>query len=413
MISKLKNKEFFWNTFGQLVQMVGAIVIMKLLAIYLAKGEYGKFALINSLVALFMILPFNAIIHGIYRYVAEYMDTKRFSKFFSINIFMVSIIFIGAYIAICFALQFFDFELKQYFLLVSLLVLSEIYKTMLKYIENARRYRKKIAFSSLLEFASKIILIVSLAWLEVISVENILIVLIIGNTISILVLMYRNWIHLHIPLFDNYYKIFIPIVVFGIPLIFSQLFGWARDMSGRWFLEIYVDSESVAIFALMATIAAIIPSGLNSFIGSYLVPILYQKEHSDKGYTKKILKKIIPQLLFGVVFVTIIIYFLRDFIVLILTDKKYVDYSWMLTPMFFTFSLYVISMIASYEIYSQKKTKLLIFPAFVAALVAIVSGYLLTIRFGLAGAFTSYLITYTSYAFVMFYIVFFKKVSYA
>lgn len=412
MITKLKNKEFLWNTFGQLIQMIGAIIIVKLLAMYLTKGQYGKFALINSLIALFMILPFNAIIHGIYRYVTEYMGSKRFSEFFSINIFMLSIIFIGIYIAIGLTLQFYDFELKQYFHLISLLILTEIYKTILRTIENARRYRKKIALTSFLEFASKIFLILALSWMGTLSLENILIILIVGNLISILGLMFQNWRNFDIPSVNNYYKIFIPVVIFGLPLIFTQLFGWVRDMSNRWFLEIYVDSESVAVFALLTTIAAIIPNGFNSLIGSYLIPIIYQKEHSELGYTQQILKRIIPTLILGTLIISIFVYIMRDFIVLFFADEKYVSYSWMLPPMFIVFSFYIISMIASYEIYSRKKTKLLLYPAIISAIIAFSSGFFLIKIYGIDGAFVSYLLTYTSYAFAVFYIVFYKKVTY-
>jgi len=406
----INNKEFLWNTLGQMVQMFGAIILMKLLAMYLTKGEYGKLALINSLLALFMILPFNSIIHGIYRYVAEHMNSKKFADFFSINIFMLSMIFIGIYAVIWFVLLFFDFELKQYFHLVSLLVLSEIYKTMLKSIENARRYRKKIAVSSLFEFVSKIIFVIIIHQLGVVSLQNILWILIFGNILSILGLMYKNWKNITFPSFDKYHQVFIPIVVFGTPLIFSQLFGWVRDMSNRWFLEAYIDSESVAVFTLMATIAAIIPNGFNSLIGSYLVPIIYQKEQSDEGYTQKLLKRIIPKLILGAFVFGMGIYFFKDFIVILFSDEKYVEYSWMLAPMFLVFSLYVISMIASYEIYSKKKTKLLLYPAVFSALIAASSAFLLIQSYGIKGALTSYLLTYSSYVAVVFYIVFYRKV---
>jgi O-antigen/teichoic acid export membrane protein len=410
MISKLKNKEFLWNTFGQLIQMIGAIVIMKLLAMYLSKGEYGKLALINSLLALFMILPFNSIIHGIYRYVVEYMESKKFSEFFSINFSMLSVIFIGIYVMLWLSLQFFDFELKEYFYIISILVLSEVFKTMMKTIENARRYRKKVALSSLLEFMSKILLIIIFYQVNVISLQSILLILIIGNVLSIFGLMFNNLKIFCIPTIENYNKIFIPIVLFGIPLIFSQMFGWFRDMSNRWFLEIYVDSESVAAFALMATIASIVPNGFNSLIGSYLVPIIYQKEHSDTGYTEKLLKRIIPKLIFGSLLMGIGVYMFKDFIVILFSDEKYVEHSWMLPPMFVVSSFYVISMIASYKIYSKKKTKLLLYPAVLSAIVAFSSGYILIQKYGLDGAFISYLITYACYALAVFYIVFYKKV---
>lgn len=82
MIEKFKNPEFLWNTFAQVIQMIGALLIIKLLSVYLSKGEFGIYVLLNSILALFMILPFNAIIHGVARHVHEYNTTSKYKDFF-------------------------------------------------------------------------------------------------------------------------------------------------------------------------------------------------------------------------------------------------------------------------------------------------------------------------------------------
>ncbi|MBU1674123.1 oligosaccharide flippase family protein [Patescibacteria group bacterium] len=404
----MQKKEFLWNLLAQITQMFGALLMVKLMSMYLTKGDYGKYALINSLVALFMILPFNAMIHGIMRYVSEYQNRETYKDFFTVNIVVLTLIFFVIYIFLWIMSQFIDFRLGQYFHYISLLVLSEVYKTVLKSIENANRERKKIAISALFEFSIKLIILIVLANLAIASIPNILMLIIVGNIIAIFVLMFNNYKNIRkIP--TTSFKIFSPILLFSLPLIFSQLFGWVRDMSGRWFLEYFTSSEDIAIFAIMSTLAAIIPSAANSLISSYLVPILYQKEHTSNGYTKNIINKLMPILLISTFITAFMMYMIQDCFVLFFSDEKYILYAWMLPYMYVAFSLYTVSIIASYEMYSRMMTKLLIYPAIISSFVTVVSGLFLTSSLGLQGAFIGYMLTYIVYASIIFYIVFFKK----
>jgi len=411
MINKLKNPEFLWNTLAQIIQMIGAIFIIKLLAMYLTKGEYGIYVLLNSILALFMILPFNAISHGITRHVAKYINTSNYKNFFSISFLSQVIIFFLILVISIISVNFIDFELKPYINLLFILALTEIIKTTLRSIENANRKRKKIAISSFFEFTAKIFVIYLCQNFQLISIENILIIIIVGNLLSIIILMTNNYSNIKFNISSESITILVPIILFSTPLIFSQLFGWVRDMSSRWILQSSLDNESVAVFALIATLAAIIPNGIYSLLGSYILPILYQNEEKNKGYTRNMMFYLIPKLFLGTIIIFIPIYYLQEFIIELLADKKYIEYSWMLPYMYLVFSVYIISMVASYDIYVKKQTKILIYPSILSAIIAVVSGVYFINTYDLMGAMISYSLTYLSYSISIFYLVFIKGKS--
>ncbi len=64
----LKNKELHWTFLYQLTTLVGGLFLLKILAVTLSKEDYGYYSLINSIVALIVMLPFSALMQGIGRF---------------------------------------------------------------------------------------------------------------------------------------------------------------------------------------------------------------------------------------------------------------------------------------------------------------------------------------------------------
>ena len=155
----------------------------------------------------------------------------------------------------------------------------------------------------------------------------------------------------------------------------------------------------------MGSLALVAPAALQGVIGSFFIPIIYQKENSQKGYTRKFLKLLLPSLAaFFLVSFTIVYYF-KDLIVVLLTDEKYLSIAWMLPWMFLTYCLYVLSMISTYELFAHNQTKKLILSSVLPGIFALIGGYFLIGRYGLEGALYNYILTYTSYAFLTLYAV--------
>lgn len=89
MIKKiLTNKELFWTFLYQLIIMVGGLVLIKLLATALTKEIYGYYALIMSITALIVMLPFSALMEGVSRYSSIYQLKSKYKNFLSVVILL-------------------------------------------------------------------------------------------------------------------------------------------------------------------------------------------------------------------------------------------------------------------------------------------------------------------------------------
>jgi len=293
-----------------------------------------------------------------------------------------------------------------YFYIV-LLILSEIFKILFFTINNADRKRKSVAIASILEFSTKSILIYMSYTYQIIDISYTLLALFCGNIVASFVLIYTSngsfsFSYLNKKNFEIYFS---RIWIFSYPLLIWAVFGWLRDMSNRWYLDYFLDKEQVALFAMMGSIALIAPVALQGLMGSFFIPILYQKENTQKGYTRTFLKKMLPIVL-GIFLVSFIItYYLKDFIVLLIADEKYLEISWMLPWMFLVYSFYVLSMMSTYELFAHKQTKKLIVSSVVPGIISLVCGYFLIKEYGINGALVNYAITYGSYSMFTFLVV--------
>jgi O-antigen/teichoic acid export membrane protein len=414
MIAKIKslitNKEFYWTLLFQLSSLVGGIALMKLLAVSLSTTEYGFYAIITSMVAFVLMMPFTGLLQGVGRYISIYQKKGQNKIFLNSVIFLILICTV---LYILLGVSFYSFyplnvEWADKFLVVFLLTLSEVFKVMFRTINNANRERKNIAISVFTEFFLKVALIFSIYTLFSINIKNVLIVLTTANIISVIIMYNKNKLNISISSFSmKHYRVhFQRIWVFSYPLLIWAIFGWLRDMSNRWYLDYFLDKESVALFAMMGSLALVVPVALQGIIGSYYIPIIYQKENSQKGFARNFLTKLLP--LIGILFLlsSVVVYFLKDFIVILLTDDKYLAISWMLPWMFLAYSLYVLSMISTYELFAHNQTKKLILSSVLPGVFAFVGGYFFVKNYGIEGALYNYILTYTSYALLTFYAVY-------
>lgn len=402
----VKNKEAVITITAQLIQLIGGLVLIKLLSTELTKTDYAVYALLMSLVAFISTMPFTALAQGYIRYVSIYSNKNQLQSFYVFTL-ITTIVILLFYLLVGFLTNVMFLEgtfWGEYFYLIAVLVFTEIFKITYRTFENAARNRVGFANSIIAEFFIKIsVLLIAFNYWSA-GIEAIIAAFIFANLVSIL-LVTRFKFLTHLQTTRRFNKVVLKrILIFSAPLIIWGLFGWSRDMSGRWILDIYTTKEQVAAFALMASIAMIGPGAVQSLIGAYLVPILYEKENHQTGYTRKVLIKLIPILLVGLVIATGLLVFIKNWVVMIIADEKYLEEAWMLPIMFFAYGLFVISMMSTYEIFAHKQTKLMLWPNVISGLVALVLGLLLTQYFGLHGMVIAFVVAYISYAIITFQI---------
>ena len=401
----LKNKEAYLTITAQLVQLFCAILLLKFLASTLTKSDFANYSLIMAMLSLITTLPFTSLLQGYMRYVSIYTQRGLFKKYYQVVILITLILL---FICVFFlSLVNYLFELPS-FLAANLLgflflVLTEVIKITTRGIENAKRNRTSYALSILIEFSVKLTLLyMSYKYLGYSSLSVVILAFSVANLLSIIATIRKKELY-RFEVGCRFLSIISKrLLLFSSPLIIWAGFGWARDMSGRWLLDFYTDKNDVAVYALMASIAMIIPTVLQSSIGAYLVPILYENENKQPGYTRKILFKLIPALLFFVIIGTIVCNFSKVWLVTTFASEKYKEGAWMLPFMFFSYSIFIVSMMSTYEIFAYKQTKLMLWPNLISGVTSIFLGLILTPFYGLEGMVVTYTLSYLSYAILAF-----------
>jgi len=410
MIKKiLTNKELYWTFLYQFLTLIGGIVLIKLLATTLSKETYGYYALIMSIVAFIVMMPFSALMQGVSRYISIYKDKNRYTNFLkTVFLLHVALIFIYLLVSIVYKSIFsLSVEWEGIYYFIVLFAITEIIKILFRTINNTNRERKNLSFSIFTEFGLKIILLYIVSKYSKISINEVLIIFIIANTLSIISMLFKNKQIFNMNYVDiKEMKIYVyRIWIFSYPLVIWALFGWLRDMSNRWYLDYFLDKEQVALFAMMGSIAMIAPTALSGLIGGFIMPIIYQKENKEKGYARRFLFKLLPSVLGVFLLSFIVTYIFKNEIIMIIADKKYLEIAWMLPWMFLVFCMYSLSMMATYELFAHKQTKRLLYSSILPGIISIVFGYIFIKYYGISGALYNYIITYLSYAILTFIVV--------
>lgn len=385
--------------------MIGSVIILKQLAVYLNSSDYGLYALITSIIALLMVFPFGSLLQGISRYVPIYAQRRSLPLFLSKVFFHYSIIaLVILFIASIIYLFFISLDVSL-FVTMALFSTTTILKSFFLAINNSQRERKSIFMANSNEYIMKILILFIIYNYFNLEVNSVLQIFILSEVFSIIILYVFGNQKLNLQIiFDKKDKIiFLKVLNFASPLILFALLGWLRDMSGRWYIHHFMNLEQVGIFTMMVSISMIIPAGFQGIIGAYIIPIIYEKNHHDKNYTKNILIKIILGYLSVIFFFFIVLYFYHSEIVHIVSDTKYADYSWMLPWLFLAYGIYSASIMATYEIYAHKEVKKLFFPFFLSGIFALGAGYLLILNFGINGALYNFIGTYTIFSIATFF----------
>jgi O-antigen/teichoic acid export membrane protein len=411
MIKKiLTNKELFWTFLYQSITLIGGIILIKLLATALSKETYGYYALVMSIVAFIVMMPFSALMQGMSRYISIYKDKNKYNNFLKVILIInLSLIFVYIIVASLYgSFSSLSTDWKGIYNLVIFYSVSEIIKILFRTINNTNRERKNLTISIFVEFSTKVAVTYILSLYQLVSIYDLLIIFIIANSLSIGLMLVKNKELLS---FDKikYKEIKVytfRVWLFSYPLIIWAVFGWLRDMSNRWYIDYFLDKEQVALFAMMSFIAMIAPTALAGLISGFIMPILYQKENIKRGYTRKFLLKLLPSVFSLFIISFIITYIFRTEIILIIADSKYLEIAWMLPWMFFIFSMYTLSMMATYEFFAHKQTKKLVYSSILPGIISMICGYFFIKEYGIEGALYNYILTYSSYAILTFYIVF-------
>jgi len=353
------------------------------------KSIYGNFVLIQTLIValsyIFLQIPMQAY-NRFYNTVKNKIEFVNEFRTLLIFINIISIVVIYVYGLI---MEKFSYKIL-FIIFIYFLILNNYTFNQQVFLLNLER--KKYFILKTLEAISKFLLPI-LFYVYIQSLESFLYGITAGYLLSfIFILIYLK---------DYKFKFFINIgnlkkyFIFAYPILFVSIFSWGISFSDRYFIDYFMESKDVALYAILAQVA-----GMGQVIGQvysmYINPKVLKYYEEDKIVALKYLKKSIMTLSVIFVFIGFIAYFLPVSIYEILLKPEIINNSYY----FNTFIILVISIFLtitqtalSMYLTLFKKLHILAYIYVVAFTINIV-GNLLIKEYGIIAAAIATLISY-------------------
>jgi len=272
-----------WIVAGQIVSMLGALVLVRVLTEYLDPLQYGQLALGLTVAGLVNQVVMGGIVSGIGRFysiatekqdIPGYLDaSRRLMTYATLAVLAIGLTLLAG-------LLFLGYP-QWVGLVVAVLLFSVLsgYKSTLSGIQNAARQRAVVAFHGGLD-----------AWLKVLFALGLLLWLgssgtavVIGYAISSLLvtgsqfLFLRRLIPRQSELSGDSAQWTQQMWVYSWPMAAAGFFNWGYFASQRWALELFATTSEVGQFYGLTQIAYTPICMAGGMLLSFLTPILYAR----------------------------------------------------------------------------------------------------------------------------------------
>lgn len=400
--------EFILSTFTQFVYLFQSVAQNKIFTSFFPLTVYGEWSILISIYTLISMLPFSACDQGVFKIAYKYKEDKEEAELYT-SVSIVYVIGFLAYLVIFLLGKFFIKKgvfFRNYIFWFLLYVFTEIYKNVFIIIDNAYRNRKRIFYIRTVEFIIRIFIMLLFYYFNIFSIKSVLILMVFTN---ILIYFIQSPLirKIKIPMeFEKFKIIWKEIVRFSYPLLTWAIFGWMQNMISRWYLEIFMDYDSVALYSVLTSISFFVPNMVYQVANSYIIPIVYSKQ---KGFTEKKLKSYV--IFFAALFSIYLLFviFGGKYFILLFSSNRYLPILKYLPFTTFSSIIYVLSMLSTIEIYRSGMTKKLLFSTIFPGLLMSTVGFFLIKYMGFNGAIINYMMGHFTYAFFTFKVVFDKK----
>lgn len=357
LISDKKN--LFYTIANQFVVLIFLLVFNKVIAQYFLKEEVGEYFTIMSYSTLFslcLFAPFN-------QYFQREFHTQNRVPIFNFLIFLLIPTLVSIII-----IYIFDFGNKG--LIIVLLILIGLKDPFLGYF-NQNFDKATLFWLNFFGGVSRVLFVVTPFTIYFLLNNKIVLAqavsLLIMIFISITVLVKKKSLLLFSKTkFDFIFRS--SFYVMALPLIFTSLISWSRDMGVRSILSVKLTSADVASYSLMQGVSNLVPTFLLGVFSLYFLPKIFNKTISFKKATKYVC--VINIFSFCILF-TIFEIFSSDLVLLFL-DIQYISDGYLISSLLLpNFLFSIIGFLNSYFIFHRKTFKL-IAPNFIVAICLLV-----------------------------------------
>ena len=345
------SKGFLITIFSVALPVLMQFFFIRYMSYSVDKEDYGNFVLLQTLIAGLSTILLQMPSHSFDRFYNQSED-----KITIINEFRTLLIFINiisAFIIFIYSLfmQKFDFQILLivylYFALINNYTLNQ--KIFLLNLERGKFFYLKI-----LEGISKFIMPI-IFYIYFHTLESLLLGIFVGYLFSYIVLnkLLKSYNYKFLINFDNLKKYF----KYSYPIIFASIFTWGISFSDRYFIEYYLSTKDVAIYALLAMVA-----GIGQIVGQiyflYVEPKILKKFEMEPKETCNDISKYLKTLFLIFIFLTMIAVLLPREIYTILIEDAIINNSYyFITFIILLLSIFLIVIHTAHHIYLKLLNK--------------------------------------------------------
>jgi O-antigen/teichoic acid export membrane protein len=284
-------KEGSWIVVGQIVAVIGALALVRVLTEYLDPAQYGQLTLGLTLAGLVNQVVMGGIGAGVGRYYAIAAEKQDLGGYLHATRVLlayatVAVVLIGLILTA--SMHWLGYS--KWINLAGVALLFAVlngYSSTLNGIQNAARQRAIVAFHGGLEAWLKILLALGVVlWLGASGIA-----VIIGYACSTLLITISQFFFLrrtipqpHGPISQGQ-KWAPQIWAYSLPFVTFGGFTWAQQISDRWALQAFASTSEVGQYAVLFQLGYTPIALITGMAMSFLGPILYQRsgDATDHG----------------------------------------------------------------------------------------------------------------------------------
>ena len=307
-------QEFSWVAVGQVIAVLGSLMLLRVLTESLDPTKFGQLALGLTIAGLVNAVIMGGLVNGIGRFYSVAVEKNDVSgylhgSFRIISYATVAVVIIGL-VMIAMLIWF------GYFQWIGLMIAALIFSVLASYnaslngIQNAARQRKIVAFHSGLDPWLKILFVIGVTlWLGSSSTA----VVLCYAFASLLLLISQLFFLRHLPdsqgtknsdltKKDWVRKIWLfswPFIIWGLP-------GWAQISSTRWALQAFGSTADVGYYSVLSQLGYIPIQTIMGVFMAFITPVIYSMAGSatDESRRENVSSLVYRMTLVGIVTVS-------------------------------------------------------------------------------------------------------------
>ncbi len=397
-------KESSWIICGQIISILGSLILVRVLTTYLEPAQYGQLALGLTVAGFINQLVTGGIIGGIGRFYSiavEKQDQGSYLKASQRLLFWTTAVVIILGLLLTASLMIMgDFRWAGLVVAIVFFSIFSSYNSALTNIQNAARQRAIGVLHGALDACLKIIIIISLFYFF--NITSILVI--VGYFLSSMIVCASQFFFLRNTLLSHRAKVIdyrpwmSQIWAYSWPFSTWGIFTWLQQASDKWALEWFTTTDTVGSYAVLYQLGFVPVSLGSSLLLGLLGPIIYQRigEAQDRARVSdvfKITKNLSLLILFCAFLIFVFTCYFHSFVFKILVDKRYGVNSYLLPWLVIASGFQSCHHIIGVRISALLKTKMIIIPQIFSAFLFCSLNLAGSYCFGLKGLIFSFVIS--------------------